>query len=96
MDQSVSPIRCAKGMVGWEVSPLFIEPESPWDNGYVESFNGKLRDELLNGEVSSTRQEAHIIIDRWRRQDNTCRPHRALGYQPPAPEARQFIAQQVA
>ena len=78
-----------------EVSPLFIEPGSPWENGYVESFNGKLRDELLNGELFYTLREAQIIIERWRRQYNTWRPHSALGYRPPAPEARQLIAHQV-
>ena len=71
-----------------EVAPLFIEPGSPWENGYVESFNGKLRDELLNGEVFYTLQEAQIVIELFRRQYNTCRLHSALGYQPPAPEAR--------
>lgn len=78
-----------------EVSPLFIELGSPWENGYVESFNGKLRDELLNGALFYTLQEAQIIIDRWRRQYNTHRPHSALGDQPPAPEA-QTLTQQVA
>ena len=73
-----------------EVAPLFIEPGSPWENGYVESFNGKLRDELLNGEIFYTLQEAQIIIERWRRQYNTHRPHSALGYQPPAPETRKL------
>ncbi len=71
-----------------EVSPLFIEPGSPWENGYVESFNGKFRDELLNEELFCTLQEAQIIIERWRRLYNTCRPHSALGYQPPALETR--------
>lgn len=79
-----------------EVSPLFIEPGSPWENGYVESFNGKLRDELLNGELFYTLYEAQIIIERWRRQYNTCRPHSALGYRPPAPETKELLAQQVA
>ena len=69
-----------------EVAPLFIEPGSPWENGYVESFNGKLRDELLNGEIFYTLQEAQIIIERWRRQYNTHRPHSALGYRSPIPE----------
>ena len=73
-----------------EVAPLFIEPGSPWENGYVESFNGKLRDELLNGELFYTLQESQIIIERWRRQYNTCRPHSALGYQPPTPETWQL------
>jgi len=75
-----------------EVSPLFIEPGSPWENGYVESFNGKLRDELLNGELFYTLRETQVIIERWRRQYNTCRPHSALGYRQPAPETRQWVA----
>ncbi len=66
---------------------LFIEPGSPWENGYVESFNGKLRDELLNGEVFTTLQEVQVITERWRRYYNQCRPHSALGYRPPAPQA---------
>jgi len=69
------------------VKTLFIEPGSPWENGYVESFNGKLRDELLNGEIFYTVKEAQILIERWRRYYNTIRPHSALGYRPPAPEA---------
>ena len=72
------------GRVG--VKTLFIEPGSPWENGYVESFNGKLRDELLNGEIFYTLREAKVLIERWRRHYNTVRPHSALGYQPPAPE----------
>ena len=70
------------------IAPLFIEPGSPWENGYVESFNGKLRDELLNGELFYTLQEAQVLVERWRRQYNTRRPHSALGYRPPAPETR--------
>ena len=66
---------------------LFIEPGSPWENGYNESFNGKLRDELLNGEIFYTLKEAKIIIEQWRRHYNTIRPHSSLGYRPPAPEA---------
>jgi transposase InsO family protein len=69
------------------VKTLFIEPGSPWENGYVESFNGKLSDELLNGEIFYTLQEAKILIERWRVHYNTVRPHSALGYRPPAPEA---------
>ena len=65
----------------------FIEPGSPWENGYCESFNGRLRDELLNGEIFYSLREAQIIIERWRRHYNTRRPHSALGYRPPAPEA---------
>ena len=66
---------------------LFIEPGSPWENGYVESFNGKLRDELLDREIFYTLTEAKSLIERWRRQYNSVRPHSALGYRPPAPEA---------
>jgi transposase InsO family protein len=64
----------------------FIEPGSPWENGYVESFNARLRDELLNAEVFHTLAEAKILIEQWRRHYNTERPHSALGYRPPAPE----------
>lgn len=70
------------------VKTLYIEPGSPWENGYIESFNGKLRDELLNGEVFDTVIEARIIIERWRKLYNTRRPHSSLGYLPPAPEAK--------
>jgi putative transposase len=66
---------------------LFIEPASPWENGYNESFNGKLRDELLNGEIFYTLQEAKVLIERWRWEYNHVRPHSSLGYRPPAPEA---------
>lgn len=66
---------------------LYIEPGSPWENGYCESFNGKLRDELLNGEIFYTLKEAQIVIENWRRHYNTVRPHSSLGYRPPAPEA---------
>ena len=69
------------------VKTLFIEPGSPWENGYVESFNGKLRDELLDGEIFYTLREAKILIERWRVHYNRVRPHSALGYRPPAPEA---------
>ena len=68
-----------------EIAPLFIEPGSPWENGYVESFNGKLRDELLNGELFYTLREAQVMIERWRQAYNQVRPHSALGYRPPAP-----------
>jgi transposase InsO family protein len=70
-----------------DVGTLFIEPGSPWENGYVESFNGKLRDELLNGEIFYTLREAQVLIERWRHEYNTIRPHSSLGYRPPAPEA---------
>jgi transposase InsO family protein len=69
------------------VKTLFIEPGSPWENGYVESFNGKLRDELLNGEIFFTLREAKILIERWRVHYNHVRPHSSLGYLPPAPAA---------
>ena len=72
-----------------EVQTLFIEPGSPWENGYVESFNGKFRDELLDREIFYTLREAQILIERWRRQYNEVRPHSALGYRPPAPAAIQ-------
>lgn len=69
------------------VKTLFIEPGSPWENGYNESFNGKLRDELLNAEIFYTLKEAGVLIERWRRHYNTVRPHSSLGYRPPAPKA---------
>jgi transposase InsO family protein len=71
------------------VQTLFIEPGSPWENGYVESFNGKLRDELLNREIFYTLREAQVLIAAWREEYNQRRPHSALGYRPPAPEAVQ-------
>ena len=67
------------------VQTLFIEPGSPWENGYIESFNGKLRDELLNGEVFASVPEAKVLTDAWKRHYNHRRPHSALGYRPPAP-----------
>ena len=69
------------------VKTLFIEPGSPWENGYVESFNGKLRDELLSREIFYTLTEAKVLIERWRQEYNMFRPHSSLGYRPPAPEA---------
>lgn len=69
-----------------EVQTLFIEPGSPWENGFVESFNGRLRDEFLNGEIFYTLREAQILIEAWRREYNEFRPHSSLGYRPPAPE----------
>ncbi|MBI4480854.1 MAG: IS3 family transposase, partial [Acidobacteria bacterium] len=66
---------------------LYIEPGSPWENGYCESFNGKLRDECLNGEIFYSLKEAQIVIGQWREEYNTRRPHSALGYRPPAPGA---------
>jgi transposase InsO family protein len=69
-----------------EVKTLFIEPGSPWENGYNESFNGKLRDELLNGEIFFTLREAQVLVEQWRQHYNTIRPHSSLGYRPPAPQ----------
>ena len=74
----------------------YIEPGSPWENGYCESFNGKLRDELLNGEIFYTLKEAKIMIEAWRRHYNTVRPHSSLRYRPPAPEANCWPSDQFA
>ena len=73
------------GQIG--VKTLYIAPGSPWENGYNESFNGSLRDELLNGEIFYSLAEARVLIEAWRRHYNTVRPHSSLGYRPPAPEA---------
>ncbi len=85
------PEFCAKALRGWlkriGVRSSFIEPGSPWENGYNESFNGKLRDEFLNGEIFYTLKEAQILIEQWRFEYNTIRPHSSLGYRPPAPVA---------
>lgn len=81
----------AKAVRSWlaqlEVQPLFIEPGSPWENGYVESFHGKLRDELLNREIFYTLRETQVLIERWRMEYNQLRPHSSLNYRPPAPQA---------
>ncbi len=69
-----------------DVKTLYIAPGSPWENGYVESFNGKLRDEVLNREIFDTVGEAKVLVERWRNEYNHIRPHSALGYRPPAPE----------
>jgi putative transposase len=68
---------------------LYIERGSPWENGYCESFNSKLRDEFLNGEIFYSLKETQILCERWRVHYNTVRPHSSLGYRPPAPEAWQ-------
>ena len=85
------PEFCADAVKRWlkrlAVKTLFVEPGSPWENGYVESFNGKLRDELLNGEVFTTLREAQVLIAQWRDHYNRHRPHSSLGYRPPAPQA---------
>jgi putative transposase len=75
------------------VKTLFIEPGSPWENGHVESFNGKTRDELLDREIFFTLEEAKTLIARWREEYNYVRPHSSLGYRPPAPQAW-LLAQQ--
>jgi putative transposase len=72
------------GAVGAKTA--YIAPGSPWENGYVESFNARLRDELLNGEIFYSLREAQIVIESWRRHYNAVRPHQSLGYRPPAPE----------
>jgi len=81
----------ARALRGWVANvgtqTAYIEPGSPWENGYCESFNSKLRDELLNGEIFYTLREAEVLIEAWRRHYNTARPHSALHYRPPAPEA---------
>ena len=71
---------------------LYIEPGSPWENGYCESFNSKLRDEFLNGEIFYSLKEVQVLAERWRIHYNTVRPHSSLGYKPPAPAARQAEA----
>ena len=80
---AAAAVRDWLGRIG--VNTLFIEPGSPWENGYCESFNGKLRDELLKGEIFYSLHEAKVLIERWRRAYNTIRPHSSLGYRPPAP-----------
>ena len=81
----------AKAVRSWlqrlGIKTLYIEHGSPWENGYIESFNGKLRDELLNGEIFDTLFEAKVLVERWRREYNHIRPHSSLGYKTPAPEA---------
>ena len=69
------------------VKILYIEPGNPWENGYIESFNGKLRDEVLNREIFDTLHEAKVLVERWRNEYNHKRPHSAIGYRPPASEA---------
>lgn len=71
-----------------KVKTAFIEPGSPWENGYNESFNGRLRDECLNGEMFYSLKEAQVIIEDWRRHYNHIRPHSSLGYKPPMPMMR--------
>jgi len=86
------PEMVAKSLRRWlgnlGTKTIYIEPGSPWENGFCESFNGKLRNELLNGEIFYTLREAQVLIEQWRQHYNRVRPHSALGYRPPAPEAR--------
>jgi transposase InsO family protein len=84
-EMTAKVVRDWLGRVGSKT--LFIEPGSPWENGYCESFNGKLRDERLNGEIFYSLKEARIVIERWRKHYNEKRPHSSLGYRPPAPAA---------
>lgn len=81
--------KLVKWMQGLEVQPLFIQPGSPWENGYCESFNGKMRYELLDGEIFSSLFEAKVIIENWRKHYNTKRPHSSLSGRPPAPNTFQ-------
>jgi hypothetical protein len=76
-----------KWLAGTGAKTLYIEPGSPWENGYCESFNSKLRDEFLNGEIFYSMKEVRVLAERWRVHYNTVRPHSSLGYRPPAPEA---------
>ena len=87
-DQSLRHRRSGDWLQAVGVRTLYIEPGSPWENGYIESFNGKLRDELLNMEIFDTLGEAKVLVERWRRDYNQIRPHSALAYRPPAPEAK--------
>ncbi len=84
-ESTAQAVRDWLGKVG--VKTLFITPGSPWENGYDESFNGTLRDQLLNAEIFYTLRGAKVLLERWRRHYNQVRPHSSLGYRPPAPEA---------
>ena len=81
-----------RGLTTLQVEPLYIEPGSPWENGYIESFNGKMRAQFLNGELFYTRKEAQILTEQWRIHDNTVRPHSSRGGQPPVPETVQLAS----
>src|SRR5215208_7161527 len=84
------PRQCRSGSRPWaprrRTKTAYIERGSPWENGYGESFNARLRDELLNGEIFYTLREAKVVIESWRQHSNSVRPHASLGYRPPAPE----------
>jgi putative transposase len=75
-----------KWLAGTGAKTAYIEPGSPWENGYCESFNSKLRDEFLNGEIFYSMKEVRVLAERWRVHYNTVRPHSSLGYRPPAPQ----------
>ena len=93
------PEFAAEAVKGWiagvGAKTAYIEKASPWENGYVESFNGKLRDELLNGEAFNTLREAQVLIEAWRRHYNQVRPHSSMGYRPPAPETVPLAMSQI-
>ena len=86
MDPSLSQRLYDNGSKDLGVQTAFIEPGSPWENGYIESFNGKFRDELLNGEIFDTVIQARVITEQWRNRYNRIRPYSSLGYRPPGPE----------
>jgi putative transposase len=81
-------VRLREWLKTLRVKPLYIEPGSPWENGFVESFHSRFRDELLSRELFDTLWEAQVVIKDWRHEYNTVRPHSSLGYKPPAPESR--------
>jgi len=76
----------------YQVKTLLIEPGSPWENGYIESFNGKFRDELINREIVYTLKEEKKLIEKWQKEYNQVRPHSSLGYKPPVHEAIQIVS----
>ena len=84
LSSSPKPFKTGSRLVGAKTA--YIAPGSPWENGFIESFNARLRDELLNGEIFYSLAEARIVIESWRRHYNAERPHGSLGYKPPAPE----------
>ena len=84
---AISSRQLRRWLPGLGTGTLYIEPGSPWESGYCESFNGKLRDECLNGEIFYSLKEAQVVIEQRRVEYNTRRPHSALGYRPPVPAA---------
>ena len=82
----------AKDLRSWlsgiGVKTAYIEPGSPWENGFCESFNGTFRDNLLDGEIFYSLQEAKVVVGEWVKHYNRVRPHSALGYRPPAPQVQ--------